>query len=997
AYRPAWQLFWARLNKGLASDAADIVAELARRFPDSQYPAQMYQQLSQNLRQRGRRKEIDKLVERLAREHPADASYAVARARRLARESKFRDAAKLLRETLAKAEERRAAIEKEVPPEVGPAPKADDFADKKDHGKAHSEWHGKQQTHERWRARLEAARRAPGVLIFWLGRVSSQDEELRARFMKEAAEKAKSEAPVDREWTEGTLACLEASGDEAAFLKRLEKLVRDEPRDPLWPYRLGYAYLRAGKLDKGRAALAKLLDADPEDADLAMTLHAVSLRLRDAAAAERYRARAFEALRKRPNDLQNLAYGWGQRRPEWALEAWRALAELDQWRRNGYAACQAAQIAQRLERTDEAVELYFRTLAAPDCSNGQSAVQQLAAMAKEETILVKVERRLKEALEGEGTATRALYLKLLAYRLKKIRGRVEEAGSELSAAVKLDISTGGYYHAGQALVNALVDEKRFDDAEQYALTGGGRLTRDSRRQLVRNAASRLRDKNNWQPAARLYRKLLEDPDHNSPNDRQNLVRTFVRGKRLKEAEAELRRMEVGQHSWSVQYAWQEVTRALTNRDDHEKAVTLALEGWEKLRGGTRSYGNNMLYTLMEACRQALARPGRLSTEVKEKAKKAILDAAREHFSGGTGYSSVESYRRECVEKLGLADAVGALAQGAAESDDPARVMRAARYSQKLRTYAQARERYERALDLGGDRRQILQGMYRLCVDHRVKDWGSALEYLEPLKDLGTYDEPRYLQERVRCLYGLGRRDEAREELRKALRLPRRSRDHWSLNSLAHHAERAKDHEMAAEVWEKVIRTFRATGQVRSRTYYVWQYYSSLARAYSGMGRTDDAVDAYLRGMSLIKRGDSHYGSFLRSLRDHVFGKQGIDAAVKKYEEGLEESGGAEMPHLRVAFGEAYKKARRTKEALAQFRIAADLLPKDVPLRSEVIDGYRKLGESDAAIDAYFSWARLDPQNIEIYKGLGDLYASLDRGSDALAAWQTCAEVRPREA
>jgi tetratricopeptide (TPR) repeat protein len=101
--------------------------------------------------------------------------------------------------------------------------------------------------------------------------------------------------------------------------------------------------------------------------------------------------------------------------------------------------------------------------------------------------------------------------------------------------------------------------------------------------------------------------------------------------------------------------------------------------------------------------------------------------------------------------------------------------------------------------------------------------------------------------------------------------------------------------------------------------------------------------------------------------------------------------------LRVFFGDAYERQRKHRESLEQYAIAAELMTKDMDLRKKVVDGYRKLGDLDAAIRAYLSWAKLDARNIEIYKGLGDLYKEQGRNALARAAYAAMAEARPREA
>jgi tetratricopeptide (TPR) repeat protein len=150
-------------------------------------------------------------------------------------------------------------------------------------------------------------------------------------------------------------------------------------------------------------------------------------------------------------------------------------------------------------------------------------------------------------------------------------------------------------------------------------------------------------------------------------------------------------------------------------------------------------------------------------------------------------------------------------------------------------------------------------------------------------------------------------------------------------------------------------------------------------------------------MSIVPRNDSSYKQLLDSAIKNVLQSRTLEQTVKEYLTQVKEPGGGEKPHLRIAFAEAFKQAGNIRQMLEHLRVAADLLPRDLDLRRQVIDGYRELGDMNSALAAYQDWARLDPQNIEIYRGMGDLYDRMGRRPDALLAWATMAEVRPREA
>ncbi|MHC4249600.1 MAG: tetratricopeptide repeat protein, partial [Planctomycetota bacterium] len=1006
-YRAASALQWARLNRGDLEGAVDACLEFARRFPASQYLPQLRAQLRQNLAQRATGDALDKLLTRLSGggtewdgDSPADVLRA---ARKLAKEGKFQDAAEALAGALSDLQEKeRAADEaveeaaKEAKRDPGPAVAGEPGGDAR----------GRRADAERGRARLKRIR---STLVLWMARVSAQDATLKEQFLEEVTENLVHEDPVERELTEGILECLRVAGDDEAreaYLARLEKLAKAEPRDPLWPARLAYAYLDAGKLDEAFAALSRLFDAEPDDAGLAMELHAMALRRKDAEAAERFRMSAFDALERTPSLLQQYANQWQQMRPGWALEAWRRLLKNPQHSNNGWAARQAAQLAQRLGLTGDAIDLYFEAMAARNSSYGTRAAREIAALCKEEDILREVEPRLRKALaEGSEGAkregARAVYLKLLEYHLATQRNRSDEATRALDEALRTPLPAHDH-NTGYALVQELISANRRDDAVEYALTGGGDMTPDRRRQLIRNTASRFQhDRTHYKIAVRLYRKLLEEPDTNSRNDRQSLVRALARGGKLAEAEKELALMQPGNQAWALWNACRQVSQAYRDQQKYANAIRIILEGWEKLRHDPNRYGMNALTQLSSTCNRAVTSGGdKLPAELIRKAKQAVLDGTREHFEDESQHHSYYHHGSAAFESLGIKDEIEELVRAAAESDSQARVSKAAQYYVYADRRARAAELYRRALDLGASRQTVLGQLYNIATHSGTLDWGQALDLLEELKGLGSYRGLNYHRERARCLYGLGRTEEARGEIAKALRFAVGAPQYYgniyyNIQNLAQHAANAKDHDEAIKLHTLAIRALRATGQLRDHQLY--SAFHALASAYWNAGRSEEAIDSLLRGMSLLKSSESYYRNFLGELRRFVIKDRNLDETVRRYEEEIQKKGLAEKPHLRVFFGDAYERQKKHREALDQYAVAAELMAKDMDLRRKVVDGYRKLDDLDAAIKACLSWAKLDPQNVDIYKGLGDLYKELGRDRLARAAYSSMAEARPREA
>src|SRR5205823_4853050 len=99
---PAWQAFWARLNRNEFDGAAQIADRYAQRFPEAENIAQYYSQLLQNLHQNKKKDEAAALVEKLSKAYPENAAYIDMRARMQASQGKFRDAAETVRQAIEK-------------------------------------------------------------------------------------------------------------------------------------------------------------------------------------------------------------------------------------------------------------------------------------------------------------------------------------------------------------------------------------------------------------------------------------------------------------------------------------------------------------------------------------------------------------------------------------------------------------------------------------------------------------------------------------------------------------------------------------------------------------------------------------------------------------------------------------------------------------------------------------------------------------------------------
>ena len=990
AYTPVWFVFNARLNRNEYEGASEIATRFAARFPLSQYMRQYFQTFFQKTSQSLKKDEFRVLVDKLSASYPDNSLIWEYRVRVLTESGNWREAAEFVRAKLKKIDDEIASHKSKInngtTVETGIPPASGGGRQECLPHRLECLPHRLEDRQEFLTQRLDQR----ASLIELLARICSQDAELRAAFLKDAADRASIEDVIRREWTEACLSCLNASGDMRAYTEKLEQLHAAEPADPLWGLRLANAYLTGKKTKEGRKILEKLVEAQPENLDLLLQLTEVCEYMKDTAAVGKY---IDSLVNSGTGDrLQNLASQWQQNRPAWALKVWQALARDGAYAQNGYATYQCAQLLQTMGREDEALAAWLKTLTAGS-SIADSAMSSITNLLQQEQHLRNTETEVRKILTTHSNDSIGIFANLLLYQIEKKKNNTASALAALDAAAQLPLPPNDY-NIGAQIARAFVDEKLLDRAEDYALNGG-QLKQNSRNNLIQNATNVFN--NHPDRELKLQRAILKQPNSQSSNARGRIIQILVAKGDLSAAETEMRNISNTQQGWEVDNAWQAVINGYRNRKEYTRALDLAVELHKLLatdNSGYQSSADNLLNEISTAVLYDKHAP----KDAASKAFQFMLERSQNYFAGK---GQVNHWNWGTFDKLRIDR--DALARDAAASNDAERVKRAAQYRQYVGERVEAKKLFQRALTLpNANAREIqtqLLELYRGA--NPTPQYADALEVVERLHQQPGYDEHSYLECRVQCLYGLKRTDEAREVVRKAMTLRTdRYNSSWRMKLLGRHCTEAKDWSMAAEVYEAAIQFMRAESRGQMDPYTIADLFRSCAGAYHDAGEKEKSLDCYLRALSLLPRDtdkSSYYQQLIREAQERALNGQALDDAEAAYEKNAQAFGGAEKPILRIIFGEAYAKGGKTLQMLQQFRIAANLLPQDVPLRRQVIDGYVALNDNEAALEVYYEWAKFDPQNIDVYRGLGDLLRSMKRDDEALLAWATMAEVRPREA
>jgi hypothetical protein len=156
------------------------------------------------------------------------------------------------------------------------------------------------------------------------------------------------------------------------------------------------------------------------------------------------------------------------------------------------------------------------------------------------------------------------------------------------------------------------------------------------------------------------------------------------------------------------------------------------------------------------------------------------------------------------------------------------------------------------------------------------------------------------------------------------------------------------------------------------------YYSNLARAYSGLGRTAEAVDA--AGGAIVAWGPTHQNraQALEALRQVLREANNLDAYVGTVDQQAAASG-RDSAVIRKALGQAYLDRGALPRAATQLRLALELQPNDAETHRLLIDCLNRLNDGKAVILALLDAAQVLRRDIALYKQLGDRLAGQPPG------------------
>ncbi len=256
-----------------------------------------------------------------------------------------------------------------------------------------------------------------------------------------------------------------------------------------------------------------------------------------------------------------------------------------------------------------------------------------------------------------------------------------------------------------------------------------------------------------------------------------------------------------------------------------------------------------------------------------------------------------------------------------------------------RKWKEAIEQYDRAAEIAPDRPQPYASRGDAYLQLRETDRATA-DFERALDRIESADEREQLLRKLANLSVQQRQFEAADTYYRRL-IELKSGDRYLRQEYASTLMEAQQYERAAEQFQRVVDASTNVGDRISAL-------KSLGDAYKQMGRMEEAVATYRRGMSMVRAGNWRH----EELRDRVISvrrqQDRLDELVATYRR---EFG---RPNYRQAMllGRLHDEIGEVERAISKFERARDLRPGDPEPREKLIELWRRKGDDDRVREGY---------------------------------------------
>ena len=173
------------------------------------------------------------------------------------------------------------------------------------------------------------------------------------------------------------------------------------------------------------------------------------------------------------------------------------------------------------------------------------------------------------------------------------------------------------------------------------------------------------------------------------------------------------------------------------------------------------------------------------------------------------------------------------------------------------------------------------------------------------------------------------------------------------------------------------------------------YYGDQARAFAGLKKTPEAVDAAAAAVVAWGSNLGNRSNALEALRAVLRAAPDLDAYVVRFEKHAAEIH-EENPILRKAIGQVYREKERFGKAIEQLLIAAEVQPNDAETYQALLACYDRLNDQQGAVEQLLAWRQLAPRDIKLYEDLGKRLEKLGQAAEVERAYTSIVEALPAE-
>ncbi len=169
------------------------------------------------------------------------------------------------------------------------------------------------------------------------------------------------------------------------------------------------------------------------------------------------------------------------------------------------------------------------------------------------------------------------------------------------------------------------------------------------------------------------------------------------------------------------------------------------------------------------------------------------------------------------------------------------------------------------------------------------------------------------------------------------------------------------------------------------------YYANAARAYSGLGKTKEAVDR--AGGAVVS-----WGPYQQQRQDALKALVQVLVDAPSLEDYVAELDKEKLQSavVRKAIGQAYVRQFKHVKAIPQFQLAAELQPNDAETYQALIACYDKAGDKDGAVRQLLQAVELSRRDIKLYEQLGQRLDEMKHAVEAERAYTSMVEMLPNE-